>query len=232
MAVTKDASSPTPSTNTTVAALTTASFTPPAGSLIVACAVVGNSAGSGTQTGAMTDSLSGSWTTDNSETTSGSGACYVFRRTTATSGAAMTCTMTPTGTNAKGNQLAVVVLDGATGSVGNKGQSTTALHASITPSAIGSLIVCAGVLVTSSVALTQETGFTALLSTQDGTNGETYGSNILTTATSSLSAITYGWTNTNTGSQSCAAEYPPSAVAAAKVSPVLVLQGRNRGATY
>jgi hypothetical protein len=232
MTVTKDASSPTSLTNTTVAALTTASFTPPAGSLIVATGDVGNSAGSGAQTGAITDSLSGTWVTDKSLTTAGDGSTYIFRRTTATTNTAMTVTFTPTGTNAKGNQLSVCVLDGATGSLGATASIATAWHTNITPTAIGSFVICAGVNVAASATLALETGCTALLDTADATNGETYGSCYLTAGTVSLAAVAVGWTTTAAQAQFVAAEYPPSAVAGGRLRPLLVLQAQNRGSRF
>jgi len=231
MTVTKDASSPASLTNTTVAALTTASFTPPAGSLIVATGVTGNTSGSGAQTGAITDSHGGTWVVDKSLTTAGDGSVYIFRRTTAVTNVATTVTYTPTGTTAAGNQLSVCVLDGATGSLGATASIATAFHTNITPTAIGSFIICAGCNAAASATLALETGFTALLDTADATNGETYGSCYLTAGTVSLSAVTAGWTTTAASAQFVAAEYPPLATVRGPLKPVLVLQGVGRAGT-
>lgn len=223
MAIAKDASSPANKTQTTTAALVTASFTPPAGSLIVAACVTGNSS-SGVQSGTISDSLSGSWATDKTSNTSGSGMVAVVRRTTATSGAAMTVTWTPSGTTGKGTQITVTVLTGASASpLGHNAGATNAGNASLTPTGAGNYVVGCVCSNPAGVALAMQGGCTADLSTNDATNGETYGTFHLSALTVSTTPITVGYTNSLAAGQFAAVEYLADAGSSINVSDTITI---------
>lgn len=225
MAIAKDASSPANKTQTTTAALVTASFSPPAASLIVACVVTGNSA-SGVQGGTISDSLGGTWTTDKTANTSGSGMVAVVRRTTVTSGAAMTVTWTPSGATGKGTQITVTVLTGADASpLGNTTSATNAGHATLTPTGAGNYVVGCVCSNPAGVALAMQSGNTADLSTNDATNGETYGTFHLSALTVNTTPITVGYTNSLAAGQFASVEYLATSAAVTLKGSTMALMG-------
>lgn len=207
-----DASTPAGVTNTAVAALTTASFTPPSGSTLIAVSSVGNSAGSGASTGVISDSLSGSWVTDVSALNATEGGVYIFRRTTAGSGASMTVTMTPQlATNGKGNSLYCYVITGLAGSpLGASASTTTSTSAnvSLTPQNNASSLILFGATYTvTSTTFTVTSPNVRDYFVADSTDGEGYGNGHYPNPTNSTG--TFGFNNTGLSAQCnvAAAEY-------------------------
>lgn len=197
MALAIDASSPASVTSTTNT-VTTASFTPPANGLVVALASIGNSTGSGTFTGTVSDSISSTWTSFRRQNAAGEGSAEVWIAD-AGSATARTVTLLGSSGSAQGVQLSVIVFTGAEVKANQPGTSGVVNGSAYTvtlSTAAGSYVV--GVLnrSASGVTLTVNGNTTALLSTNDSTNGETYGtfrSSSLTTA----SANAYGYGNTS-----------------------------------
>jgi hypothetical protein len=202
MAVAIDASSPVAVTGTSTAAITTASFTPPASAIIVAIANTGNSTGSGAQSGTITDSLSGAWTSIIAANTTDQGTVQAFRRDVGGSPAAMTVTWAPSGTNGKGSQLDVWVITGAGASgaaaIGATASavSATAGQISIMPVATGSLLFMGLTYTDTGVTLTANGVTTSDKATVDSTNGETYAAAHLTGTTTTTAATSVGYTVT------------------------------------
>jgi hypothetical protein len=191
-----EATSPAPVfTASTVS--TTASFTPPANSLLVAVCNLG--ASSGTATGAVTDSLSGVWTLRARQNASGSGSAEIWVRDVGATPSAMTVTLT--GSTGNSSQLSVRVVTGA-GAVAQQQVGATAVKTTspadipITAVAAGSLVYTSMVYTSAAQVLAVDANTTAILSTQDSANGQTNGSAKRTALTSGPGAVTVGWTNT------------------------------------
>lgn len=85
--------------------ITSASFTPANGSLLVAFCSMGNGTGGASSLGAVTDSLGGTWTRLSGEASASGGVAEIWARDIAT-GAAMTVTYDPGGAGASGLNLA------------------------------------------------------------------------------------------------------------------------------
>ena len=192
MAIAEDASSPAAVTSTTTA-VTTASFTPVANSLLVATVAVGNSTGSGIQTGSVTDSLSSTWTRLARENVTGEGCAEVWVLDAGASPAARTVTLT--GTSA-GSSLNVAVLTGAATVAGQTGAvvlaTGTATSAAITTTTTGSYVCGALSHCESATSLTVNGSTTAYLLTSYGTNGETYATFKAAALTATPGSITLG----------------------------------------
>jgi hypothetical protein len=201
VAIAETANAPA-ATGGTTTAVTSASFTPTASSLLVAVCVIGNSTGSGTVTGTLSDSLTGAWTLVKRQNAAGLASSEVYVQDVGASPAARTVTLTGTGgTNAKGTSLVVKNLTGAAAAasqtgvtVGSTAGTTAAL--SITPGATGSYLVHALGYNPSSLTLTANANSTSLRATADATNGETYGICKGTNASTASTAVSLGWTNT------------------------------------
>lgn len=220
-------------TATTVGPLTTASFTPAAGSMLVALVSIGNSSGAATAiTGAITDSLSRTWTRANRLNTSGDGCVETW---TLNNVAATACTVTLTctgGTICKGSQLSVRQCTGQsltqTGAAAPTTSGTIGAI-SITPTVIGSQLYCVLSRNTASAARTINANSTVILSTQDATNGETYNSAKATALTPSLVAVSVGFTTTGSNTLIAGLEVLPASgtvnnlTAAATASSTTVL---------
>lgn len=152
MAIAEDASTPAVATGTGTAALTTASFSPPAGSLLVA--LIGGGWSNSRITTAITDSVGGTWTPGviANDITGDNfyGYAAVYLRYLPSAPGAMTVTATYSGfsgSGAGGRQLAVRVLTGAssvqTGAATAKlalDSSTSSLTASIATTTAGSVV--------------------------------------------------------------------------------------------
>ena len=209
--------SPAPVTGTGTTA-TTASFTPAASSLLVAVAATGNSAGSGTITGAVTDSLSSTWTLLKRMNTAGDGSAEVWAMDAGASPAARTVTLTGT---SSGVALSVAVFTGAvtTSQILTAGASTsrsaTAWTIALTPNLSGSLIVASFVESVAAVALTANAATSVAAPFQavnDATNGETYALCVGSATTTGGSAQTLGFTNTAAATEAVAVEIADAAV--------------------
>lgn len=202
MALAIDASSPAATTGTTNTR-TTASFTPPAGSLVVVIASIGNSTGSGAVTSTVTDSVSSTWTRYFRLSDTGFGCVEVWFADVA-SATARTVTCTGSASNAKGVQVATLVFTGAKSATSQAGQidsyntASSTWNSTIQPLASGSCIVGGLVYSPSNITLVPVSGQTTILSTSDATNGETYGS-FRTGILANTNTIAYGYTNTSGG---------------------------------
>jgi len=187
--VTEDASTPTAVTATGTS-VTTASFTPPAGSLMVAIVSVGNASGSGTQTGSVTDSQTGTWALVKRQSGSGTACSEIWTRTA--TGGSLTVTLTGT---SSGVQLAVRVTNG-TGTGAIAGSAPTAYQAAITTTTTGSLVYGAVADEVGAVTLAANGSTSNIKATSDGTNGETYGAFKAAATTGTPGSITLGYSTT------------------------------------
>ena len=199
MALAFDASRPATVTNSTTTG-TTASFTPVANSLLVALVSIGNPLGNATPaTGTITDSLGSTWTRKLRQTagSTGDATAELWMLDAGASPSARTVTLTA---NYAGIQLDVRVITGALAVAAQTGAtgSTSAVvnTVSLTPTTVGSYIV--GAVADSEVShiLTANANSTVLTTSQDSSNGATYGSWRSTNTTSTLSSTAFGYTNT------------------------------------
>lgn len=190
-----DSSSPATVT-ATGSTTTTASFTPPANSLLVAIVSVNNASGSGTVTGTVSDSVSSTWTVVKRQTSTGFGTAEVWMMDAGSSPSARTVTLTGT---SSGVHLSVLALTGA-GNLAAQGAVTTgitgtAYTASVTNVGVGSLLVGALCRSSTAVTLTANAFTTAISTVSDATNGATYASFRSPTNTTTQTGPTYGFTN-------------------------------------
>lgn len=217
MAVSIDASAPStnPATATanTTATLVTASFTPPANTLIVVTANIGYNGNTTSTPFTISDSRSGTWNVDASEAPASGGVpktmiCSQWN----TTASAMTITLT-TDTLEKGKQLTIYVLDGtATASwKGGTAVSTTTLDGSVTTTITGSLVIVAACYDTEPITFTADARTTTKTNTTDTTDGLQMLTGHATATTVTPGATTLGWTHsTGTAASSYAAvEYLP-----------------------
>lgn len=173
MAITEDASTPAVATGTgSTTTITSAAFTPPANSLLVA--LVGGGWGTSGNTGAtISDSVGGTWTVGPSaaNTASPGGIAKIFTRQLSSAPGSMTVTATFTNLSA-GRILAVRVLNGAAATQTGAG----------TGSQVNSTATSAGtVSVTTTVANSVVYGIS-----DDANNNDTYTVNTATTALSTF----------------------------------------------
>lgn len=208
MAIAIDASSPPVVTQTanTTTTITTASFTPPANSLVVALTSAAYFAITGSLIYSISDSLSGTWTTSAQQlrTSSTFSSVAVFTRFV-TSSAAMTVTLT-TDTDEKGKQLVVLVLTGtaSTSWTGATVVSTTTMDASVTTTTAGSWVV-ASTAYELNATLAADANTTIVNHLTDTTDqGELFACRS-TSATGTPGAITIGVTGASTGGKTYAA---------------------------
>lgn len=223
MAIAIDASSPpvaTASANTT-STIVTASFTPPAGSLLVVAAAIGYNGSTTSTPFTISDSLSGTWQQDAVEAPSSGGLpkAQICSRLIGSS-AAMTVTLT-TDTLQKGKNLTVWVLTGAASSSwkGGSNVSTTTLDGSITTTVTGSLVFLAGAI-DANATLTADARTTTTQNFTDATDNLQLLTGHATSATGTPGATTLGWTGTLTSPSWAAVEYL-QAVAVARPQPLL-----------
>ncbi len=199
-----DGSSPVAVTSTGTA-VTTASFTPPANSLLVAIVALGNASGSATPSGSLTDSLTNGWTKTLSNYLGGDAGNEIWTWREGSSPAARTVTITGSPGTTLGVQLAVLVFTGAathqvgaaTAVVGAAGVTSRSL--AITTTTVGSYVVGSyGYNVSPGVTLAVLNGSTTnLLATNDLTNNENYGCFRTTVTTGTPGSITLGYTGSN-----------------------------------
>jgi hypothetical protein len=175
---------------------TTASFTPVANSLLIAEVTVGNSTGSGLTTGAITDSLSSTWTLLKRSNISGSGCSEVWGMDAGASPAARTVTLTGTASVGQGTVLTVKVLTGAAAVASCLGasvaQGTTATSASITTTTAGSYVAGGVSHSEANVALTANGSTTLDSNFADASNGSSYATFHATSLTGTPGAIILG----------------------------------------
>lgn len=228
MAIAEDASAPVALTSTTNVA-TTASFTPPAGALIVCMCVVGNSTGTATlQTGTVTwgSGGNGTWTLAKRINTSSEVSAEIWYCQLAGAPGASTITLTGTATTGKGTQLTTKVVTGAASGAAaigaNVSASATSFQIAITTTVTGSQVyMCTGQNASSAV-LVANGSTTTLLATADATNGERYYSGKATALTGTPGAITVGSSSTGVATSQTVAVEILAATAAAAIPDVVM----------
>ena len=192
MALGEDASQPA-AVQAMATSATTASFSPPAGSLLIALAAYG-SGGSGTTTGAITSSPALTWTLQRRTNTSGEGCSDISTTYLATAPGSMTVTATGTASTSP-TLLVVRVITGAGQIMGaNSTSSTSTGNSTITTTVIGSMVY--GVLMDNSNndTLTVQAGTTSISVFQDASDGEACAVYKSTAATSSPGSTSFGYT--------------------------------------
>jgi hypothetical protein len=233
MAIVEDASAPAAVTNSTTT-VTTALFTPVAGSLLVAVACGGG--GTAVQTVPVTDSLGSTWTLlKRANTNNFAGETEIWVMDTGPSPASRTVTATITGSDGIGVALCVKVLTGAKPAASCLGgftvvNSTTAYTISITTTTAGSL-ACAGLVdSTASGALTGPNGITtSWQSVSDTGAGHKYAAFRATSLTGTPGATVIGFTNTAANNQAIVAVEILAASAASSSAFVPRLGSRIAG---
>lgn len=212
MAVAEDASTPAVTrspTSWTTTTLSSPSFTPPAGSLLVITAnTCDTSAFTPTPTLSASVSAGGTPTQlyQAADTTGGfdfAGCWYLYL---STSPGAITVTLTRSDTIANSGQLAVRVLTGTaqtasllTGVVVNNITTTNGTQASVTPGSIGSQLYVATEVDRTAGTLTPATGTTNIDSFLNGTIGVNQAFGKSTALTSTTSAQVVGYTSAGSG---------------------------------
>ncbi len=182
--------------------VTSASFTPPANSLVVAALVVGCKDQATDVNVTPSDSLSGSWTLllDGFLSGLGIGRSKVYAQSAGPNPSARTVTLTGTGTpntNAEGCMLVVLVLDNAAPLVAQPGASAwpspQGWDPNLTPHKAGSYVIVAGWDIAQSItySLPPYPNSTSLALIQDTTNNETYAA-FLSHLTTQLLATSFG----------------------------------------
>ncbi len=228
---TAPATNPTTITGSTASTFTTGSFTPPANTLLVAVACMGYS---GSTTGTpftISDSLSGTWQQDAVEAPSSGGLpeVQICSQWIGGSPASMTVTLT-TGTQTKGKQLTIFVLDGtaSSGWKGGTAVSTTTLDGSITTTKVGSLVIVSGGN-DSTGTFTADARTTTKQNFTDSSESLQLIVGYSTATTTTPGATTFGWTGTTSSPSWCAVEYLPASGSFVKA---LVLTQAAVGRSY
>lgn len=209
MAILEDASSPAvfrSATDTTAQSGTSASFTPPAGSWLVAMCVNNlQNVPTSQPTLSISDSLSGAWTTLQNTPGAFSNSypqAAVFGQFVSTGGQARTVTFNRGGTATADFSFAVKVLTGASG-FGNVGslavRATTAMTTSVTTTKAGSVVYIAGGL-GNQETLTANANTTNIDLWDDGTNVSETVLAKSAAPTATPGATTFGWTRSGSAS--------------------------------
>ena len=207
MAISEDASSPAKVTWTTTwgTAKTTAAFSPPTGSIIVAM-VVGSTNTSTAGVDTVTDSASGTWHLLKRENTVGSntqGLASVWWRSCATAPGSITVSVSATNTTS-GGELDVKVLNGAdTGTqagatVSKQNDAAAAVDVAITAGATTSWIYGCGFNWDTSAAMTLASGTSLIGGTSDATDGDWWAA-CKSTSAAVTTSTTYGWSTSRRG---------------------------------
>lgn len=208
MAVSEDGSTPAVATTaggSTATSLTTASFSPPSNTVLVALCIINWSTYPGVVPNiTVSDTASGTWTAGPVVTLASSGAkAAMFTRPAVSGPGSITCTMSRGANNTAAElMLAVRVCDGAKTS-GPQGANNTAsgvgsgagthVSATITPNSSGSLVyVVGGYANNNSNAVI--TGTSTIQSSSDSTDGGTLLTGKSSATTTGGVAQEYGWT--------------------------------------
>lgn len=198
MAIAEDASTPGLKTHATNTALTSNSFTPPAGTLVIVMASWGfttNFAGSSI---ACTSSDGGSWTTAVSRIdNSGGSSVYVFYRYYASSPGAITVTTTVTAGGGGANFQDVRVLTGAdsnqaSGATASAQPSNTVYNTSINTTTVDSVVYGMGDVQSSTSVLSAVSNFSTINLFDSASCYQVSGKRI---ATVTPGATNVGWTS-------------------------------------
>lgn len=204
MTIAEDASSPA-AIHTSTKTGTTASFTPPAGALIVVMVACDGNANQTTSL-AVTDSGSHTWTTlklQNTSTALVGGACGVFCLDSPNASMTVTATWSGTG-SANGGNIVTKVLTGAaaaasqTGATGGvSASSNIAPTVSITTTTANSHVYGAALDYSTNATLTANAQTTSIDQFLDSTNGDTWATWKGSADTGTPGATTFGFTNAN-----------------------------------
>lgn len=228
MAITESGTAPAVVTNNTAITFTTASFSPPANSLVVALvALDGN--GSTPTTGTVTDSGLHTWTRLARANGTGGvgGTAEVWCLYTSTGLTNITVTVAATGGTAVGGQLAVKVLLGAsstqTGAVATIASNSSAANTSITTTVTASWVYGAVTNWLNSTAYTANGSTTTIAGHSDTTNGDWYAAFKASAATGTPGATTLGFTDTSASLNLAMAEILASTAVPASV-PLTISQ--------
>lgn len=201
MAIVEDSSTPA-TVSVSANSATTASFSPPAGSLLVAVAAFGRTL-SGTMTMAASDSGSHTWSTgvlfNNSSFPEIVGVFYSYLTTAPGS---ITATVTTTGSGTAEGVLAVRVLLGAAvtqNGASNSAHATNTASIAVVTTQVGS-VVYGGVSDGGSNATFTINGVsTQLVQQDDATTGTSTAAFKATNATTTPGSTTYGYNTLSTG---------------------------------
>jgi hypothetical protein len=193
--------------------VTTGSFTPRAGQLVLALVVVDGPA-STSATGTITDSTSGVWTLLKRSNVTGAtagGSCEIWSRYISTAPGAMTvsCACSPSA----GGEIAIRVLNGAAPvqnglTAGNGGAAITPTL-SMAGTKLGSRVYGTIERWTSSTAATLNAATTSINSFSNVGNGTWFGSFRGTNDTGDLTAVTFGSSDASSSWQIAAVEILP-----------------------
>lgn len=239
MTISEDTSNqPVPVHSTTTSA-TTASFSPQAGTLLVALAAVDGS-GTATTTVVLSDSTAGAWTllarSNAHSNPSLGGSSEVWCRYLAAAPGSMTVTGNWSAAGQAAGNFTVRSLLGAasvqTGATGTNGGASVAPTATLTPTQLGSWVYGACLDYTSAASLTANASTTLIDQFQDATNGDTWAVFKGKVATASLSSTAYGFTNANNAFNTAAAEILAATVSASVAPSLIVGQAVGRAATW
>lgn len=196
------------------ATITTASYTPSAGSLVVAYCALGNGSGNPASEGSVNDSLGATWTQ-----LAGygdlDGVAEIWAKDAGASPSSQTATYDPGGSGASGNVICVRWYSGALavasqpGGTSTTGSGSTAYQISVTAASVGSFIVGAIGRAISGLTYTADAN-TTIIGQFNGSLGDTaalYRRTVITTATGST---TIGFSATTGTQHMAAAEIKPS----------------------
>lgn len=214
--------------------VTSGSFTPAAGNLLVALGSIGNGNDLSSSTITITDSLSATWTVLASKVTSNGASSILAVKDAGVSPSSQTVTCTgassPTGTG-----LIVRQFSGALPAVKQTGTTVSAggslsYTQSITPTQTGSQVIGAYSQSTNAVTLTAN-GSTTIYNQATGTNGDTECAFEASSLSTASTPVTVGFTTAGTaGATFSIAEILAGAFIAAQ--PVLIQQSVKRASFY
>jgi hypothetical protein len=215
---------------------TTASFSPPANSLLVVMVAVDGTAGTAT-TVAVSDSGSHTWTLKKRQNTTTSsapvvgGSAEVWECQLTTAPGSITVTASWSTNGAAGGNVVTKVLTGAatdqsTAATGGTGGGSVAPTATLTPTQVGSHIYGACLDYATNASLTANSNSTLIDQFLDVSNGDTWAAFKGSADTTSLTSTAYGFTNANSAFNTAAVE-----ILAATSAPAMVFLrgGHARG---
>jgi len=195
VAISEDGSTPaTVTRSTSSAALSTASFSPPAGSLLVALSSW--AAASGTQTATITDSGTHTWTLAKRANATGAGDAEISYTYLSSAPGSITVTGTPTSGGTTEFLSVRVLLGAASTQTGASAAHTsgTTPTISLTTTTVGSWVYgCMMDLANSQAALTANASSATITWFNNTTDGENAASFKASAATVTPGATTYGW---------------------------------------
>lgn len=240
MAIVEDASSPAAVHSTAgTGPYTTAQFSPPANSLIVA--MIGADGGASTVTAALSDSGSHTWSLLKRQNTASGGAvggtAEIWCLYTASGLTNITATATMSGSTAAGANLVVKVLTGAastqTGATqGASGTGSSTANLSITTTTNGAHVYGAVINYANSTAYTANGSSTIIDGLSDSTNGDWYAAWKASADVGTPGATTLGFTNTSANFNIAAVEILPASGSSFIAAPGVMLRQAVKRAAF